>query len=87
MRKGLAWVYGLLQLIEFLNTLLVNVLLGEESRLLHHSQQLLPAEILQLETVKNDLHVANVAVFVLRIPYHEKVKFQPGLGLGDGVVR
>ena len=43
------------------------VLLGEESRLLHHSQQLLPAEILQLETVKNDLHVANVAVFDLRI--------------------
>ena len=56
---------------------LVNSLLREQSRLLHHREQLLPyGKVIQLETVTDNLLVLETALRVLRIPSQEILFFR-----------
>ena len=62
---------------------LVNSLLREQSRLLHHREQLLPyGKVIQLETVTDNLLVLETALRVLRIPSQEILFFRSNAAAG-----
>ena len=62
----------LVGLSEFLDAFLVNFLVREQSGLLHHGEQLLPGELIQVDAVQDHLFFLRLANFVSRIPHLEK---------------